>query len=181
MPQSSLHADRYRTWLKPGANDAHKPRGVSIAPRFSSDQTGRGAPQLLSRRNKRALARPRSVVAEGEEIPPLLRVRIGKLCDKRVMERRLGRDSLKRRHNVGIHGDADDIARHLQISMRAHERRWVLVIVEIASEGGMDYSDSEVLVDLEMQMRRIKPVRISYGADLLSAVYRLTFGDQNLV
>jgi len=65
--------------------------------------------------------------------------------------------------------------------MRAHERRWVLVIVEIAREGGMDYSDSEVLVDLEMQMRRIKPVRISYGADLLSPVYRLTFGDQNLV
>jgi len=97
------------------------------------------------------------------------------------MERRLGRDSLKRRHNVRIHGDADNIARHLQISMRAHERRWVLVIVEIAREGGMDDSDSEVPVDLEMQMRRIKPVRISYGADLLSPVYRLTFGDQNLV
>jgi hypothetical protein len=120
-------------------------------------------------------------VTEGEEIPPLLRVRIGKLCDKRVMECRLGWDPFKRRHDVGIHGDTDDIARHLQISMRAHERRWVLVIVEIASEGGMDYSDSEVLVDFEMQMRRIKPVRISYGTDLLSSVYRLTFGDQNLV
>ena len=97
------------------------------------------------------------------------------------MVRRLGRDSFKRRHNVGIHGDADDIARHLQISMGAHERRWVLVIVEIASEGGMDHSDSEVLVYFEMQMCRIKPVRSSYGADLLSPIDRLTFGDQNFV
>ncbi len=33
MPQSSLHADRYRTWRKPGASDAPKHRGVSVAPR----------------------------------------------------------------------------------------------------------------------------------------------------
>src|SRR6267378_3670721 len=106
---------------------------------------------------------------------------MGKFRHQRVVERRFWSDSLKSRHHVGVHRDAYDVARHLQISMRAHERRRILIVVEIASEGGMHNADCEILMHLEMQVRRIKSVRVSYGADLLSPAHWLALGNQNLV
>src|SRR3981081_4221948 len=100
-----------------------------------------------------------------------------KFRHQRVVERRFWSDSLKSRHDVGIHRDAYNLARHLQIPVRAHEGRRILIVVEIASEGGMHDADCDVLMHLEMQVWRIKSMRISNGTDLLSPAYRLALGN----
>ncbi len=52
MPQSSLHADRYRTWLKPGASDADRRRGISVAPRPPTQASARPRLEVMHARKR---------------------------------------------------------------------------------------------------------------------------------
>jgi hypothetical protein len=103
-----------------------------------------------SRIYREAVTRLRSVIAERKQIPSLLFVGMRKLGYKRIVERRLRRDSFERWHHVGIHRDAHDVARHFQAAMSVHERCWILIVIEIAGESGVHDSDTDILMHFEM-------------------------------
>ena len=65
--------------------------------------------------------------------------------------------------------------------MRLDEFRRDVVIGQIPREHGMDNTDRKVLMNLEVEMGSIKPVRVSNRTDLLSARNLLPFPDQDAV
>ena len=65
--------------------------------------------------------------------------------------------------------------------MRIDEIRRDVVVGQIAGEHRMNNADREVFMQLEVKMRRIEPVRVSNGADLLSATHLLTFSHEDSI
>src|SRR6516165_10727154 len=65
--------------------------------------------------------------------------------------------------------------------MRIDEFRWGVIICVVACEHRVDYADREILMHFEVQMRRIKAMRIPDSPNLLAASNPLTFSHQDLV
>ena len=75
--------------------------------------------------------------------------------------------------------DGNALASAAKVPMSHDKFRWQPVAAEITSALSMIHSDGEILVHLEMEMRRIHSVVITYRADLLPPHDLLSLANKN--